>query len=50
MKDRIQEESRTGGGMDKADRKTDERFMREAIKQARKAYALDETHRLCDRL
>lgn len=43
MKDRIQEESRTGSGMDKADRKTDERFMREAIKQARKAYALDET-------
>lgn len=43
MKDRIQEESRTGSEMDKADKKTDERFMREAIKQARKAYALDET-------
>lgn len=40
MEDRIREESRTGAETDK---KTDERFMREAVKQARKAYALDET-------
>ena len=37
MKDRIQEESRTGSGMDKADRKAEERLRREAIEQARKA-------------
>ena len=37
MEERIREESRTGAGTDGADKKTDEKYMREAIKQARKA-------------
>ena len=43
MEERIREKSRNGAGTAGADKKTDEKYMREAIKQAKKAYALDET-------